>query len=211
LDGVARNQTSSAFAQVNALPKQELDHVWLIAEAAPSIMEAFGSRPGFQDLVSLKILSRKILSLSGHTAHSCLVFRSVEFSKARRSSLGAWIRLGVQWVDHVRHSRRLVPGAGHRPSFVRCGLACRRANAQGREMALAGDTVALRLCLNRIASPRRDRYVTFNLPPIRTAADAVKASCHGCRGRRRAYALRNPTIGHVFTQPGPVAEPSMRT
>ena len=44
------------------------------------------------------------------------------------------------------------------------------------EMAKAGDTVALRLCLERIAPPRKERAVRFDLPPIETAADAVKAS-----------------------------------
>ena len=44
------------------------------------------------------------------------------------------------------------------------------------ELALEGDTVALRLCLDRIAPARKDRHVSFALPPIQTAADAVKAS-----------------------------------
>ena len=44
------------------------------------------------------------------------------------------------------------------------------------EMAKAGDTVALRLCLERIAPPRKERAVRFDLPPIETAADAVRAS-----------------------------------
>lgn len=44
------------------------------------------------------------------------------------------------------------------------------------DMALAGDTVALRLCLDRIAPVRKDRPVTFTLPPITTTADVVKAS-----------------------------------
>lgn len=44
------------------------------------------------------------------------------------------------------------------------------------EMALAGDNVAIRLCLDRIAPARKDRHVTFDLPPVKTAADAVAAS-----------------------------------
>src|SRR5262249_26267150 len=44
------------------------------------------------------------------------------------------------------------------------------------EMALAGDSAALRLCLDRILPPRRDRLVTFALPEIKTAADACAAS-----------------------------------
>jgi hypothetical protein len=44
------------------------------------------------------------------------------------------------------------------------------------EMALAGDTTALRLCMDRIAPPRRDRPISFTLPKLETAADAVKAA-----------------------------------
>ena len=39
------------------------------------------------------------------------------------------------------------------------------------ELALAGDTVALRLCLDRIAPPRKDRHVSFKLPTIDGASD----------------------------------------
>jgi hypothetical protein len=41
------------------------------------------------------------------------------------------------------------------------------------EMALAGDTVALKLCLERIYPARKDRPVTFDLPPITSARDAA--------------------------------------
>ena len=44
------------------------------------------------------------------------------------------------------------------------------------DKALEGDGVALRLCLDRIAPPRKDAPVSFELPPIRTAADTVTAS-----------------------------------
>ena len=44
------------------------------------------------------------------------------------------------------------------------------------ELALGGDTVALRLCLERVLPSRKDRPVSFSLPEIHTAADAVKAS-----------------------------------
>lgn len=47
---------------------------------------------------------------------------------------------------------------------------------QAVTMALGGDTTALRLCLERIAPPRRDAPVTFALPPMATAADAAKAA-----------------------------------
>lgn len=44
------------------------------------------------------------------------------------------------------------------------------------EMALDGDTTALRLCLERIAPVRKDAPITFDLPPIRSAADASEAA-----------------------------------
>jgi hypothetical protein len=45
------------------------------------------------------------------------------------------------------------------------------------DKALAGDTTALRLCLDRLVAPQRERRVAFELPArIESAADAVKAS-----------------------------------
>jgi hypothetical protein len=43
-------------------------------------------------------------------------------------------------------------------------------------MALDGDTTALRLCLERIAPPRKDAPVTFNLPSMNSAAVSAKAA-----------------------------------
>src|SRR5215212_6274380 len=39
------------------------------------------------------------------------------------------------------------------------------------EMALAGDTVAMRLCLDRLAPVRKDRPVPLALPKLDTVAD----------------------------------------
>jgi hypothetical protein len=39
------------------------------------------------------------------------------------------------------------------------------------ELALAGDAMALRLCLDRIIPPRRGRPVQLSLPPVHGAAD----------------------------------------
>lgn len=44
------------------------------------------------------------------------------------------------------------------------------------ELALAGDTTALRLCLERIAPARKDAPVQFDLPLIKSARDAVTAA-----------------------------------
>ena len=44
------------------------------------------------------------------------------------------------------------------------------------ELALAGDTTALRLCLERLAPPRRDAPVDFTLPTMANAHDAAQAA-----------------------------------
>src|SRR6059058_563471 len=43
------------------------------------------------------------------------------------------------------------------------------------ELALVGDPTAIRLCLERILPPCRDRMVKFALPPIESAADIAAA------------------------------------
>ena len=43
-------------------------------------------------------------------------------------------------------------------------------------MALDGDTVALRLCLERICPPRKDSPITFTLPAMNSAEDAAQAA-----------------------------------
>lgn len=40
----------------------------------------------------------------------------------------------------------------------------------------AGDLTAIRLCLERIAPPRKDGPVNFKLPPVKTAGDAANAA-----------------------------------
>jgi hypothetical protein len=44
------------------------------------------------------------------------------------------------------------------------------------EKALDGDMTALRLCIERLLPPRRDRQLAFDLPKIQSAADALIAS-----------------------------------
>lgn len=43
------------------------------------------------------------------------------------------------------------------------------------ELAQNGDMQALRLCLERLCPPRKDRPITFALPEIRSMADVVPA------------------------------------
>jgi hypothetical protein len=42
-------------------------------------------------------------------------------------------------------------------------------------LALAGDTIALRLCLERILPAARERPCSFKLPRLETCADATRA------------------------------------
>jgi hypothetical protein len=44
------------------------------------------------------------------------------------------------------------------------------------EMAMSGDSVALRLCLERLCPPRKDRPISFELPPISNASHLPKAA-----------------------------------
>jgi hypothetical protein len=41
------------------------------------------------------------------------------------------------------------------------------------DLALGGDLIALRICLDRILPPRKDRPVTFNFPVITNVAEAA--------------------------------------
>lgn len=70
-------------------------------------------------------------------------------------------------------------GARHRATQAVLTLLEGEAEALTRkavETALAGDTAALRLCLERIAPPRKDAPVTFTLPSMTTAANAAQAA-----------------------------------
>ena len=69
-------------------------------------------------------------------------------------------------------------GARHKATLVAEALLDGEAEALTRkaiEAALGGDMVALRLCLDRILPPRKERPVKFTLPPMKTAEDAATA------------------------------------
>jgi hypothetical protein len=70
-------------------------------------------------------------------------------------------------------------GARNRTTQAVLALLEGEAEAIGRkavEMALAGDSVALRLCLDRLAPPRKDSPVQFPLPRMSSAHDAAQAA-----------------------------------
>jgi len=69
-------------------------------------------------------------------------------------------------------------GARHRTTLAAEALLDGEAEALTRkavELALNGDSTALRLCLDRILPPRRERPVRFILSPLEGASDAVGA------------------------------------
>src|ERR671923_364280 len=66
--------------------------------------------------------------------------------------------------DHVNRAARLLL-AGEGEALTRKAV----------ELALTGDPAALRLCLESIVGPYRERAVEFTMPPIRNAADVAGA------------------------------------
>src|SRR4051812_41800808 len=70
-------------------------------------------------------------------------------------------------------------GTRHRATLAAEALLDGEAEALTRkavELAKSGDTVALRLCLDRILPARKDRHIPFSLPKLQTGADAVQAT-----------------------------------
>lgn len=71
------------------------------------------------------------------------------------------------------------PGTRHKATRAVEALLDGEAEALSRkavDMALSGDGAALRLCLERIAPPRKDSPVSFELPKMETAQDAARAA-----------------------------------
>ncbi len=87
------------------------------------------------------------------------------------------------YTDETGKFAKGNPGrpAGSRHKYVLAiqGLLDGEAEALGRkavELALEGDTVALRLCLERIVPAKRDTPVRFDLPTIASATEAAHAA-----------------------------------
>ncbi len=69
-------------------------------------------------------------------------------------------------------------GARHKATIAALELLDGEAETLTRkavDLALEGDTTALRLCLERIAPPRKDAPVSFTLPEMKNAGDALTA------------------------------------
>lgn len=72
-----------------------------------------------------------------------------------------------------------TPGARHKTTRAIEALLENEHEALTRKAvakALEGDMVAMRLCLDRIAPPRKDAPISMTLPAVQSAADAVSAS-----------------------------------
>ena len=70
------------------------------------------------------------------------------------------------------------PGARHKATLAAEALLDGEAEGLTRkavEAALGGDMAALRLCLDRIVPPRRERPVNFQIPALKSAEDAALA------------------------------------
>jgi Family of unknown function (DUF5681) len=70
-------------------------------------------------------------------------------------------------------------GARHKATLAAQALLDGEAEALSRkviELAMSGDATALKICLERILPPRKDRPIAFELPQIGSAEDLPKAT-----------------------------------
>jgi hypothetical protein len=84
-----------------------------------------------------------------------------------------------RWRKGASGNRAGKPrGARHKATLAAETLLEGEAEALSRkavELALRGDVSALRLCMDRIVPPRKDRPVCFELPAMTESKDAVSA------------------------------------
>jgi hypothetical protein len=76
------------------------------------------------------------------------------------------------------HPAGRPPGARNKKTLAAAVLLEGEAEALTRravDLAFAGDPTAMRLCIERILPPCRERFVRFALPPIESAADIAPA------------------------------------
>jgi SPP1 family predicted phage head-tail adaptor len=94
-----------------------------------------------------------------------------------------WFIEGVTCADRVTfegrpHNIKSIKEVGHRRALEIKALACRESETLTRkaiDLGKGGDLAALRLCLERVVPRRKDRPVTFEIPPIKDAAEAATA------------------------------------
>jgi hypothetical protein len=71
------------------------------------------------------------------------------------------------------------PGSRNKATFLieqLLGDATKDITEKAIELAKAGDSTALRLCMDRIIPARRDRHIAFKLPKLEKPVDAVAAA-----------------------------------
>jgi len=72
-----------------------------------------------------------------------------------------------------------IRGSRNRATILAAAMLDGEAEALTRtaiNKALEGDTVALRICLERLVPPRKDVPITIEMPPVTSAEDTVAAS-----------------------------------
>ena len=97
----------------------------------------------------------------------------IDLGKSRRAARGRPFVRGQSGNPGGRPA-----GARNRKTLAAAILLDGEAEALTRkavELALAGDPTAMRLCLERILPPCRERTVKFALPPVESAADIAAA------------------------------------
>ena len=123
-----------------------------------------------------------------------------------REDLTSWLKIPCKCSQHggrggrSKRASRVTPPAGgpalaQRATLAAAALLEGEAEALTRkavELALGGDPMALRLCIERILPPCRERTVKFALPPIENAQD-VSAAMNG--SPRRSPAANNAGRG----------------
>lgn len=86
---------------------------------------------------------------------------------------------GRPWVKGQSGNTRGRPSRARQAAYVAVGLIARKTvplTSKLIELALLGDRAALRLCLDRIAPPRREPPIDLELPPtIGSHADLLVA------------------------------------
>ena len=99
-------------------------------------------------------------------------------AKAERSNNGGKTGDG-KFAPGNRYGKGRPAGSRNRASLAVEDLLDGQAQAitqKAIEKALEGDSVALRLCLERLCPPRKARPVAISLPKVKTPADCSKAS-----------------------------------
>jgi hypothetical protein len=110
--------------------------------------------------------------------------------KSPKNALSKWGRLKISAQIQVLSMSKFRKGQSGNPSGKPRG--CRNASTilfdellrdnakdlieKAIAMAKGGDGPALRLCIDRLAPPRKDRRVWFELPKMNVSRDAVNAS-----------------------------------